>query len=158
MSVSVVTSDVMTPSQRKKAMTHNRGRTGPERALASALWRKGLRYLTDVGYRKLTGKSLPGRPDLIFSSRRVAVFVDGCFWHGCPECAKVPQDMSEFWLSKIHANQTRDVRVSHELEQLGWHVVRVPEHAVRRRDRLSETAQSLENLLASTTTRKRRRT
>lgn len=144
-----MTSDVMTPSQRKKAMVHNRGRTGPERALASALWHRGLRYLTDRGYRSLVGDSLPGRPDLIFSTRRVAVFVDGCFWHGCPQCAKVPEDMSEFWLRKIRGNQTRDVRVSHELTQLGWQVVRVPEHSVRRRDRLSETAQALAELLTS---------
>lgn len=141
--------DVMTPSQRRKAMTHNRGRTGPERALASALWRKGLRYLTDSGYRSLVGASLPGRPDLIFSSRRVAVFVDGCFWHGCPQCAKVPEDMSEFWLRKIRGNQARDVRVTRELAQLGWRVVRVPEHSVRRRDRLSETARELAEMLAS---------
>ena len=142
-------SDVMTPSQRKKAMTHNRGRTGPERTLASALWRRGLRYLTDSGYRSLVGTSLPGRPDLIFSSRRVAVFVDGCFWHGCPQCAKVPEDMSEFWLRKIRSNQARDVRVTRELTRLGWRVVRVPEHSVRRRDRLSETARELAEMLAS---------
>ena len=144
--------DVMTPSQRKKAMAHNRGRTGPERALASALWRRGLRYLTDGGYRKLVGHSLPGHPDLIFSRRRVIVFVDGCFWHGCGECAKVPDDMSDWWKHKIRTNQERDVRVSRELAQRGWRVVRIPEHSVRRRDRLADTVMRLEAVLASAST------
>ena len=146
--------DVMTPSQRKKAMSHNRGRTGPERALASALWRRGLRYLTDGGYRKLAGHSLPGHPDLIFAGQRVIVFVDGCFWHGCAECARVPDDMSEWWKQKIRTNQERDVRVSRELAQRGWHVIRVPEHSVRRRDRLAETVVELEAMLSSVSTKK----
>ena len=147
--------DVMTPSQRKKAMAHNRGRTGPERALASALWRKGLRYLTDGGYRKLVGQSLPGHPDLIFAGqRRVIVFVDGCFWHGCAECARVPNDMSEWWKQKIRTNQERDVRVSRELAQRGWRVIRVPEHSVRRRERLVETVGQLEAMLSSASTEK----
>ena len=148
--------DVMTPSQRKKAMAHNRGRTTPERALASALWRKGLRYLTDGGYRKLAGRSLPGHPDLIFSRQRVIVFVDGCFWHGCAECARVPDDMSEWWKRKIRTNQERDVRVSRELAQHGWCVVRIPEHSVRRRDRFAETVTRLESVLSEASTGKKR--
>ena len=148
--------DVMTPNQRKKAMANNRGRTGPERALASALWRKGLRYLTDSGYRKLAGRSLPGHPDLIFSGKRVIVFVDGCFWHGCAECARVPDDMSEWWKRKIRTNQERDVRVSRELAQRGWRVVRIPEHSVRRQDRLAETVVRLESMLSEASTGEKR--
>ncbi len=63
-------------------MSHNRGRTGPERALASELWRRGLRYLTYEGYKSISGKRLVGKPDLVFSRERIVVFVDGCFWHG----------------------------------------------------------------------------
>lgn len=140
--------DVMTRPQRKKAMAHNRGRTGPEKALASALWHKGFRYLTDVGYSKLAGRRLPGHPDMIFAARRIIIFVDGCFWHGCPKCARVPEDMSEAWLRKIRANKARDRRVSSELARLGWRVVRVPEHLLRRRDRLAQTAGAMSALLA----------
>lgn len=142
--------DVMTPSQRHKAMSHNRGRTGPERALASALWREGFRYLTDSGYRRLTGKSLPGHPDIIFSGRSVVLFLDGCFWHGCLECGKVKEDIGLFWLQKIRTNRERDKRTNRQLLDLGWRVLRVPEHAVRRRDRLEQTVRSLIETLTTT--------
>ena len=135
--------DVMTPRQRRKAMAHNRGRTGPERALGMALWRLGFRYLTDAGYRKRRGNALRGRPDMVFAARRVVVFMDGCFWHGCEECGRVPRDMDDYWLRKIRANRERDVRVSRELAADGWHVVRVPEHALKGRARLAVTVESI---------------
>lgn len=122
-------------------MAHNRGRTGPERVLASAIWLRGFRYLTSEGYKARFGKALPGKPDLVFTRIKVVVFVDGCFWHGCPTCDRVPDNMSEFWLKKIRGNVERDKRVTAALEDEGWLVIRVPEHAVRTKAGIAETVE-----------------
>lgn len=139
--------DLLTADQRYRAMSNNRGRTRPERSLASLLWRKGLRYLTSRGYRSLTGKRLLGNPDLVFSRQKVAVFVDGCFWHGCPDCGKSPEQSGQFWVDKIAKNRERDRRVTANLENDGWTVLRVPEHEVRTRAALSQTVERLIPLL-----------
>jgi len=135
--------DVMTPAQRYKAMAHNRGRTGPERALARSLWHLGLRYLTDEGYYKRYRVRLIGHPDLVFPRKRVVIFVDGCFWHGCRKCGKVPGDMSDSWRVKIQTNVLRDKRMTKELEEVGWTVMRVPEHDVHTKASLRATAEDL---------------
>lgn len=139
--------DVMAPAQRHKAMAHNRGRTRPERALASGLWRRGVRYFTYKGYRAVSGRRLQGQPDMVFPRKRLAVFVDGCFWHGCPECDKRPEQSGEFWANKIKTTQQRDRRVTAALEGEGWTVLRVPEHAVRTKESLAQTVDSLAELI-----------
>lgn len=135
--------DVMTPDQRYRAMLHNRGRTGPERALASILWRRGLRFLTAKGYQSLARSRLPGNPDMVFSRHRIVIFVDGCFWHGCPSCNRATIEMSDAWQQKIHVNMERDERVTKQLEETGWTVFRVPEHVLNTKGRLEQTAQGL---------------
>ncbi len=139
--------DVMTPQQRYKAMAHNRGRTGPERALASALWRRGIRYFTCEGYRSIQGSRLPGNPDMVFPRKRMVIFVDGCFWHGCPQCRKHEGLNGEFWTNKIAGNIERDKRVTGELEREGWTVVRIPEHDVKTKAALAETVTRLVTLI-----------
>lgn len=115
--------DVLTPEQRSKNMSRIRGSdTGPEVRLRRALWQEGLRY-------RLKSK-LPGKPDLVFPSSRVTVFVDGCFWHGCPEHAVKPETNTGFWVEKIDKNKARDVEVTEQLESAGWTVIRVWEHEV----------------------------
>ena len=141
--------DVMSPTQRYRAMAHNRGRTRPERAVASALWRRGLRFFTYDGYRAVTGKSLTGKPDLVFPRKRVVVFVDGCFWHGCNVCRKSPEKSGEFWLNKIKRNTERDARVTAALEEEGWIVLRVPEHVLLTKKALQDTTQNLIQELVS---------
>lgn len=136
-------SDVMTPEQRKKAMRANRGRTKPEHALATTLWQSGLRYLTAEGYKRKRGVAMQGHPDMIFPSRRLVVFVDGCFWHGCPRCKRVPPNMSAFWLEKIRTNITRDRRVTSDLRRRGWKVIRVWEHTIRARSGLATKTNEL---------------
>jgi DNA mismatch endonuclease (patch repair protein) len=74
------------------------------------------------------------RPDFIFPRLRVAVFVDGCFWHGCPKHATQPKTNAKFWRDKIAGNKSRDRRVNSALRKRGWTVVRVWEHELRRRD------------------------
>jgi DNA mismatch endonuclease (patch repair protein) len=98
--------------------------TPPEVALRSALHRLGLRFRL---HRKIEGV-LRVRPDIVFVSARVAVFVDGCFWHGCPEHGTVPKTNREWWTAKLQANMERDERHTAALQDAGWNVVRVWEH------------------------------
>jgi DNA mismatch endonuclease (patch repair protein) len=135
--------DVMKPEQRRRAMASNRGRTGPEKALAKALWRRGLRYLTSDGYARVYGRKLLGQPDLVLPRKRLIIFVDGCFWHGCPDCGRSPGQSGEFWRTKIAGNVERDRRVTASLEKEGWTVIRVPEHALRTKGEFEETVGTL---------------
>src|SRR5882724_2685179 len=81
---------------------------------------------------KITGwrrhQDLPGKPDFIFKSKRLAVFIDGCFWHGCPKCYRLPQDNRSYWREKVVSNRRRDRRRTSQLRRLGWGVMRVWEH------------------------------
>lgn len=138
---------ILTPEQKRKAMASNRGRTNPELKLAKALWAEGLRYLTIDGFVRRYGLKLPGKPDLIFTAQRVVVFLDGCFWHGCPACRGIPLHSGEFWRSKIERNRVRDQRVDQELGAQGWTVVRVWEHEVSSRQKLTDVASRLRRQL-----------
>ena len=98
----------------------------PEVALRKALWAAGVR-----GWRLRT--KLPGTPDVVFSRVRLAVFVDGCFWHACPRCAiPTPRSNCSYWKPKIERNKARDVRVRRKLNALGWSVLRLWEHEITR--------------------------
>ena len=74
---------------------------------------------------------LPGRPDFVFRDERLAVFVDGCFWHCCPQHSEIPTSNRTYWLPKLLANQRRDRRVASQLRARGWKVIRVWEHELR---------------------------
>lgn len=143
----------MTPEQRYKAMAHNRGRTLPERALASGLWRQGLRYFTHEGYKSVTGEKILGKPDMVFPRKRLLVFVDGCFWHGCPKCNKSPEQSGPFWANKIDTNRNRDQRVTTALKSQGWNVIRVPEHDVRTKTALTQTVERLVPIIRAASSR-----
>lgn len=98
--------------------------TASELALRSLLHRRGLRYRVD--YPVIPGSRR--RADLVFSRARVAVFIDGCFWHGCPEHASWPKANAEWWREKILTNRRRDEDTDKTLADAGWHVIRVWEH------------------------------
>lgn len=98
--------------------------TAPERAIRSVLHRRGLRYRVQV--KPVAGS--PRRADIVFPSQKVAIFVDGCFWHGCPQHATWPKANAEFWRNKILANKRRDTLTNETLERNGWKVMRVWEH------------------------------
>ncbi|TNE90392.1 MAG: very short patch repair endonuclease [Deltaproteobacteria bacterium] len=105
-------------------MARVRGRdTKPEVRLRKALWAEGLRYRI--------GTRVEGvRPDLAFIGPRVCVFVDGCFWHGCPHHYVRPRTREAFWAGKLRANNERDREQTRRLESRGWRVVRIWEHEV----------------------------
>jgi DNA mismatch endonuclease (patch repair protein) len=110
--------DIFDQQKRSEVMSRVRGKhTKPELRVRSYLHYAGLRYV-------LHDKRLPGKPDLSFRSRRLAVFVHGCFWHGHEGCkrATVPATRPEFWQAKIEGNKDRDRRDQEALEALGWRV------------------------------------
>lgn len=95
--------------------------TKPELQIRRLLHARGLRYRVD-------DKRLPGRPDIVFAGARLAVFVDGCFWHACPEHGVLPKNNREWWRVKLAANVERDRRKDENLWTLGWSVLHVWEH------------------------------
>jgi DNA mismatch endonuclease (patch repair protein) len=115
------------PALRREIMQANRRRdSGPELALRSALHRAGLRFRVDHPVRP-PGRR-PTRPDVVFPKHRIAVFVDGCFWHGCPIHGTQPATNREYWAKKIDANRHRDTSTTAALERDGWTVLRFWEH------------------------------
>jgi DNA mismatch endonuclease (patch repair protein) len=114
------------PSVQRSRLMGRVRRTGtaPEIQLRKALHRQGRRF-------RLGSYGLPGSPDLVFRSARVAIFVDGCFWHGCELHGTMPKTNAHFWRQKIRRNKQRDRRVNIELKRGGWNVVRVWEHQIR---------------------------
>ena len=85
---------------------------------------------------------------MIFSKERMIVFVDGCFWHGCPTCRRVPSNMSPFWLEKIGRNIARDRRLTRQLMAAGWKVIRVWEHDLKTKQSLAAQAEMLDGRIA----------
>lgn len=75
--------------------------------------------------------NLPGKPDFVFRSQRLAIFVDGCFWHGCPRCYRLPEDNRPYWKAKVLSNRRRDRRRTRELQSNNWRVLRVWEHSLK---------------------------
>jgi DNA mismatch endonuclease, patch repair protein len=103
----------------------NRGRdTMPEVRLRSALHRRGLRYRVN----RRPEHALRATADIVFTSVRVAVFVDGCFWHRCPIHGTAPKANGDWWRSKLDENVSRDRRTDRALADRGWLVIRVWEH------------------------------
>ncbi len=95
--------------------------TKPEMALRRELHRRGLRF-------RVNRRNLPGTPDIVFGPSRVVVFVDGCFWHDCPDHGVLPKNNREWWREKLDATRDRDTRKDADLAALGWRVKHVWEH------------------------------
>lgn len=118
--------DKIDPARRSANMARIKGKnTGPEMAVRRIAHRLGLRF-------RLHRKDLPGKPDMVFPKHRLAVFVNGCFWHrheGCKR-ATMPSTRTEFWRSKFKATVERDSRQHELLEALGWRVLVVWECAL----------------------------
>lgn len=110
--------DVFTPEQRSKVMAKIKGKnTKPEMIVRSTCHRMGLRF-------RLHRVDLPGKPDLVFTKRKLCLFVHGCFWHQHPGCkyAYQPKSRPEFWIPKLQKNVIRDENAKDSLEALGWKV------------------------------------
>ncbi len=116
--------DRISKANRSKVMASIRSteNKSTERKLRSALARAGLRGWA------LRPPDIPGCPDFVFRGSRLAVFVDGCFWHGCPRCYRRPHSSSEYWDAKVIRNRRRDSSVRSRLRREGWSVISIWEH------------------------------
>lgn len=139
--------DILTKAQRSAHMAKVKGWGNAStelrlvavfRALGITGWRRDA-VIRAAGPRSKVRKSQAGervfrvRPDFVFPKLRLAVFVDGCFWHGCPLHATQPKQNAKFWRTKIANNQARDRLVSRRLRALGWRVLRFWEHELTKR-------------------------
>jgi len=117
--------DVFSKAKRSQVMAaiRSRGNKATELKLASILRQAGI-----TGWRR--HQRLPGRPDFAFPRHRIAVFVDGCFWHGCPRHCRMPQCNRPYWDAKISRNIARDRQVTGILRAGGWRVLRIWGHAL----------------------------
>src|SRR3989338_1148177 len=115
--------DVFTKAKRSEVMSRIRGsgNKGTEIALAKLFRKHGV-----TGWRR--NQPLFGKPDFTFRGQQIVVFVDGCFWHGCPKHCSMPANNREFWEKKLTANKERDRLVTQTLRKQGWRVIRVWEH------------------------------
>jgi DNA mismatch endonuclease (patch repair protein) len=109
----------------KIGKANRRTNTKPEVLIRSAVHQRGLRFRKDF---LLRVGAVRVRPDMVFTRGKVAVFVDGCFWHSCPDHSTMPKRNVEYWLPKLQANIDRDRRADAALAAEGWQVVRVWEH------------------------------
>lgn len=108
-----------------KSMRSNRRRdTKPELAVRKILHARGLRYRVDLA----PGHDKRRRADIVFTRQKVAVFIDGCFWHGCPVHATIPKAHADYWVPKLEKNKRRDAETNAELEAQRWTVLRFWEH------------------------------
>jgi len=113
--------DIYSKSKRSEIMSCVRNRrTAPEDEVAALLKGMGVKYRRNV-------KTISGQPDFVVRSKSTVIFVNGCFWHGHPNCnrAKLPDSNRAFWEKKITANKTRDRRIAHKLRKEGWRVINV---------------------------------
>lgn len=116
--------DTFSPDVRSRVMSRIRSKdTSPELILRKALWNRGYRYR--IHYK------LPGTPDIVFIGKKVAVFIDGCFWHKCPKCYVEPKSNLEYWLPKLERNAEKDKMNNDALGKKGWNVIRIWEHEIK---------------------------
>ncbi len=128
--------DRLTPAARSALMAKVRGRGNvtTEAVLAQVFRSEGCvgwRRQRTVQGRRRAGATWRVRPDFLFPARRLAFFVDGCFWHGCPRHGTRPQGNRGFWLRKFRQNRARDRRNERDLRAAGWRVVRLWEHELK---------------------------
>ncbi len=124
----MVVADIVPQSRRREIMQSVRSLdTNLEWVVRRVLWRAGLRYRVHV-------RNLPGHPDIAIKARRIAIFVDSCFWHGCPDHGRIPKSRVEFWTTKIATNRARDAEITATYQAMNWHIIRIWEHDFPRLD------------------------
>lgn len=134
------------PSARRVMQANRSQDTRPEKAIRSALHRRGLRFRKHAA--PLSG--LRCRADLVFPTEQIAVFIDGCFWHGCPDHSTQPRTNRKYWTAKIERNMQRDQLNDETLRLAGWESLRIWEHerpidAVERIERVVKARRERDN-------------
>jgi DNA mismatch endonuclease (patch repair protein) len=115
--------DVFSKAKRSRVMAAIRSKGNKETELRLA---RIFRHYRITGWRR--HQPVTGKPDFIFRRQKLAVFVDGCFWHGCPRCYHRPKSNRKYWDAKIIRNRARDRYVTKALRQRGWRIIRIWEH------------------------------
>jgi len=133
------------PAVRSKTMSAIRGKNNrtTELCFRMALVRAGIK-----GW-ETNAEDLVGKPDFFFRKKRIAVFVDGCFWHGCPRCGHYPKTRSSFWKMKILRNKERDQKNRRKLHRNGIKVLRIWEHSLKTPKQLNLKIKKMKDLLAT---------
>lgn len=118
--------DVFSKEKRSEIMSKVKSKdTSIEVKVRKELWRRGYRYRIHA--------KLPGKPDIVFPARKTVIFVDGCFWHGCPICKRtMPKTNKQYWKEKIDNNKSRAKKHDKELKKQGWLVIHIWEHQVNK--------------------------
>lgn len=137
--------DVFTVTKRSEVMSRIRGRGNRDTELAMV---KLLRRHRITGWRR--HQVLFGKPDFAFKKERLALFVDGCFWHCCPKHATKPRNNAAFWQKKLSANKVRDLLVARTLRKQGWRVLRIWEHELAQKNEARIVRKVLRGLMSKT--------
>jgi DNA mismatch endonuclease, patch repair protein len=114
--------------------------TSIEVKVRATLWRLGLRFRKHL-------RSLPGNPDIVFTKKRTVIFIDSCFWHGCPLHLRKPKSNTAYWDDKIARNVARDRQVDEQYKALGWQLIRIWEHELK-----TDFSASIERIVRSVVT------
>lgn len=125
--------DIFTKEKRSEVMSRVKGKGNKDTEMAMI---QILRKNHISGWRR--NQAVLGKPDFIFPAKKVALFVDGCFWHSCPTHSNMPQNNQEFWRGKLQKNKDRDKFVTYELRKLGWKVIRVWEHELAKPENVAK--------------------
>ncbi|MEB1809735.1 MAG: very short patch repair endonuclease [Bacillaceae bacterium] len=130
--------DNLTPAQRRKNMQAIKSKSKLEEIVSKELWKRGIRYRRNV-------KTLKGKPDIAIKKYKVVVFIDSCFWHGCPIHGNIPKTNRDYWVNKITRNKERDESVNAYYLENSWNVMRVWEHEIK--EDLNEVVDRIESFV-----------
>lgn len=119
-----IMTDTLTKEQRRKNMKAIKSISELETRVSRELWKNGYRYRRNT-------KNLVGKPDISIKKYKVAIFIDSCFWHQCPEHANMPKTNADFWKKKLERNKERDKEVNRNYKENGWNIKRIWEHEVK---------------------------
>ncbi len=123
------------------AQVKGSGNKSTELKIAAILRREGLK-----GWRR--NSQIRGKPDFVYPKHKIAIFIDGCFWHGCPRCCRIPNTRKEYWIAKIERNMHRDKIVNRDLRKSGWKVMRIWEHEIDK-PALTKKLKKLKSMLSN---------
>jgi DNA mismatch endonuclease, patch repair protein len=132
--------DTVSKEQRRKNMQAIKSRSKLEDVVTKELWKRGIRYRKNV-------KSLLGKPDIAIKKYKIAVFIDSCFWHGCPLHGNMPKSNIGYWKRKLERNKERDKEVNMHYAEKNWHVLRIWEHEIKKD--LNQVVEKIVNLIES---------
>jgi len=117
--------DKVSPKKRSQIMSKIKSKnTRLENKIISDLWKRGFRFRRNVA-------SLTGKPDIAIKKYKIVIFIDSCFWHGCPRHCRMPSSNRTYWEKKIKRNKERDREVTNFYKEKGWHILRIWEHELK---------------------------